>query len=131
MKPRKAIVIAILIVFGTALLLFLAAPMWGSWLIQRSMHKTYDAISKIVLPCEENNSQVIERWGKDGYSISCQNNGVKDGPWQAWEGGRVSITGYYTKGKESDTWLVYMPNGKLYRTVTYQDGRELTNVIHE
>ena len=95
------------------------------------MHETYDAISKVTLGCEPNTSKVIEGWGKNGYSVFCQSSGIKDGPWQAWEGGHIAISGHYSKGKQHGAWLVYSNDGKkLYRTLTYENGKEIANVVH-
>jgi antitoxin component YwqK of YwqJK toxin-antitoxin module len=95
------------------------------------MKETYDEISKVTLSCPPGASQIIERWSKGGYSVSCRANDVKDGPWQAWEGGHLSISGAYAKGKEHGTWLVYTDKGKqLYRTITYENGKEVSNVVH-
>jgi hypothetical protein len=131
MRPRKAVGIIVFAISGGVVLFFITMPMWGGWLVQRSMRETYDAISKVTLPCEPNTSRTLERWSKNGYSISCQNNGVKDGPWQAWRDGHLAVSGHYSKGKRHGEWLVYSSDGKsLYRTIKYEDGKEIADVLH-
>lgn len=131
MKLRKVIAITVLVISGGAVLLIITMPYFGGWLLQRSMKETYDEISRVKLSCPPGASQVIEPWSKGGYSVSCRANDVKEGPWQAWEGGHISISGAYAKGKEHGTWLVYSDKGKqLYRTITYENGKELSNVVH-
>lgn len=131
MSLRKVIAITVLVISGSAVFLIITMPFWGGWLLQRSMKETYDAISKVTLSCTPGASQVIEPWSKGGYSVSCRANEVKDGPWQAWEGGHISISGAYAKGKEHGAWLVHTDKGtQLYRTITYENGKELSNVLH-
>jgi hypothetical protein len=131
MSLWKAIAVSVLAISGGAVLLVVTMPVWGGWLSQRSMQDTYDHISKVRLGCLPGTSQVIERWSKGGYSVSCRVNDVHDGPWQAWENGHVAITGAYARGKEHGTWFVYTGNGKqLYRTIVYENGAELSNVVH-
>jgi hypothetical protein len=131
MKPGKVAAISVLAISGSAVLIILTMPVWGGWLLKRSMRETYDAISKVTLPCEGRTSQVIEGWSKDGYSVSCRSNGIKDGPWQAWEGGHIAISGHYTNDKEHGTWLFYSLDGKqVYRTIGYENGKEISNVVH-
>jgi len=131
MSLRKVIAITVLVISGGAAFFIITMPFWGGWLLQHSMKETYDEISKVTLACPPGTSQVIEPWSKGGYSVSCRANEVKDGPWQAWEGGHIAISGAYAKGKEHGTWLVYTNKGKqLYRTITYENGKELSNVVH-
>lgn len=131
MRAGKIVAISVLVISGSTVFLILTMPLWGGWLLQRSMRETYEAISKVALPCKESTMQVIEPWGKSGYSVSCRRNGVKDGPWQAWEGGHIHNSGFYAKGKEHGTWLIYSLEGnRLYRTITYENGKEVANVVH-
>jgi hypothetical protein len=78
MKPRKVIAISVVAISGGAAILILTMPMLGGWLLQRSMRETYDAISKVTLPCGARTSQVIEGWSKDGYSVSCRKQSGTD-----------------------------------------------------
>ena len=63
--------------------------------------------------------------------MSCRKGEIIHGPWQAWEGGRLSIKGEFAEGQESGTWLVYTNNGSLYRTIKYESGKEVSDVIHQ
>lgn len=131
MSLMKLIVISVLVITCSAVFLIGTMPIWGGWLMQHSMKETYDAISNISLPCGPGTSQVIKPWSKGGYSVSCRNNQIKDGPWQAWENGHISISGAYAKDKEHGVWLFYTDKGtQIYRTITYENGTELSNVVH-
>lgn len=131
MSLRKSIAITVLIISGGAVLLIITMPFWGGWLLQYSMKETYDEIAKVNLVCPTGASQVIEPWSKGGYAVFCRINEVKDGPWQAWEGGHIAISGAYARGKEHGTWLVYANKGtQVYRTIAYENGKELSDVVH-
>jgi len=131
MSQKKRVVLSIVALSTVAILIIVGIPIFAQWLLQRSRHQTYLAISKIALPCDQHTSQVIEPWSKSGYSVSCRSHGVIDGPWQAWEAGRIAISGNYTGGKQHGRWLIYSNDGKrVHRTITYENGTEVTNVVH-
>ena len=131
MSARKAIAVSVLVISLGAIVLMVTMPIWGGWLLQRSMKETYDAISKVKLPCSPGTTQVIEGWSKGGYSVSCRTDKIKNGPWQAWEGAHIAISGSYVNDKEHGTWLVYSNDGtKVYRTIAYENGREVSSVVH-
>lgn len=129
MKAKKLITIFSCILLGVVLFF-----VGFSYLLGRSFHsqqvETYNAVSKISLHCPAGTVQAIEYWGKVGYSVSCRRNGVKDGPWQAWEYGYLNIAGEYKDGKEHGTWLVHNKDGTTFRTIKYDAGKELSNVMH-
>ncbi len=93
------------------------------------MRETYDAISKVSLPCEKDTAQVVEAWGKGGYSVSCRTGAVNHGQWQAWEDAHLVVSGNYINASEDGQWHWYYPDGKLYGTVAYENGKEISNVI--
>lgn len=130
MNAQKTIAISLLSIVGIALLLVLSSPVWMGWLIQKSYKDTYEVISKVDLECGSGATQEIQVWSKAGYSVSCRRGEAIDGPWQAWEGGYMHIDGGFINNKKHGTWKVYSRGGSLYRTIEYEKGAEISNVIH-
>ena len=128
----RVIIGTFLVVFFGVAFLVITMPFWMGWLMQSAMEKNYNAVSKVTLACPPETSQVIERWSQVGHSVFCQTNEVKEGPWQAWSGGHLSMSGHYVKDKLDGPFLVFTDDGKqLYRTIIYDNGRELSDDLKE
>ena len=68
-------------------------------------------------------------WGINGQERYCEP--LKNGPWEAWEGGYKAIQGGYRNGKEHGTWTWYHKDGRTYRIIEYDNGIEVSNRIVE
>ncbi|MEM6795679.1 MAG: hypothetical protein AAF725_17015 [Acidobacteriota bacterium] len=98
--------------FGSVLvLIYLASVLWTQRQASREIRATYEAMTASPFSCPAGAEIHIERWSKLGWSRSCLAEGVKDGPWQAWEGRRLSISGEYRKGRESGQWSYFDAEG--------------------
>lgn len=131
MNLKKTVTIAVLVIVGGAALVFVAGSVLMGWLFRHSQNETYEAIRGVSLSCAPGTEQKIEPWGKVGFSVSCRKGEMEHGPWQGWEAGHLSIKGEFFEGKESGTWFVYTDNGRLYRTIRYEGGKEISNIVHD
>ena len=129
MKVARALGISLLVVLAAGAALFVASPFLFAWASNRALAHNHDAVSKISLACSEGAKQTIERWSLTGHSVACRRNGVEHGPWQAWENARLHIKGEFKEGAKHGTWLVYNKDGSVYRTVRYDSGKEISNVL--
>ena len=125
------IILALLSVITLLLIFFVVIPAVIQQAVHNSMDMTFNIVSKIKLLCAANAVQAIERWSEAGYSVSCRHNDIKQGPWEAWENSRLRIKGNYNNDHENGTWLIYSDDGRLYRTIEYDMGKEISNVIND
>ena len=125
------IIITLLSVITLLLFFFVVLPAVIQRVVHKSMDSTFNIVSKVKLQCDDNAVQAIERWSEAGYSVSCRHNGVKHGSWEAWEDGRLRIKGNYNNDHNDGTWLIYSDDGRLYRTIEYDMGKETSNVIND
>lgn len=92
-KRKKATVI--LSVLAVPFSLILSSPLWMDFWFEYKAEKSYEVAKKIILACPKGANQKIEKWGKTGYSVSCQKNGMNHGEWRAVNNGFVHRKGSF------------------------------------
>ena len=83
------------------------------------------------LKCPENSISEISRWGgidENGWSHSCK---MRHGKYHVWRGNVLAIEGQYNQGKKVGKWLYRGKNGELTKTITYEDGKMVSEEINK
>jgi hypothetical protein len=78
------------------------------------------------IKCPEGSSPEIERWGgvgENGWLQACK---MKQGLFTAWHGEVKAVEGSYINGKEDGVWQFWNKDGKKYKEITYEHGKEIS-----
>ena len=113
-----------------ALLLLLTSPLWIGWMMEHEYSKTRSAVAEVNLQCGEGAVEKREVWSKLGIAVFCERDGVKDGTWQAWDGGYMHIAGQYADGDKDGVWKYFNAHGEQWGVRTYAMGKEASGLVN-
>lgn len=128
MKLKKFIAISAALSITVASLLLLTSPLWIGWIMEHEHNKTKVATADISLPCKDGASEKRAVWSKLGIAIFCEKQGNKHGPWQAWDGGYMHISGEYVEGRKHGIWKYFNANGEQWGERKYSKG-EVVSIL--
>lgn len=118
------------LIITIAILLLLTSPLWIGWIMEYEHNKTKHVLANYSLQCEKGAVEEREIWSKLGIAIFCENEGLKHGIWQAWDGGYMHISGSYLEGKKHGTWKYYNAYGEQWGEKHYSHGDETSQLIN-
>lgn len=130
MKLKKFSEPAIVMSITLALLLLLTSPLWIGWMMEHEYSKTRSAVAAVDLQCADGSVEKREVWSKLGIAVFCEKDGVKQGKWQAWDGGYMHIEGQYVDGDKDGTWKYFNAHGEQWGVRTYALGKEVSGLIN-
>jgi len=114
----------ILVVLGLAVIVFFALPYLVSWQVSESHQETWQAMKQKEFTCPENTEATFRGWSEAGYMRYCEPR--KNGPWEAWSGGYLHVSGEYLHGQKHGVWRWYNSDGTIQTTKHYSNGQEVT-----
>ena len=130
MKLKKHSEPAIVMLITVAFLLLLTSPLWIGWIMEYEHNKTRDAIVGVNLQCPQGTVEKREVWSKLGIAIFCEKEGIKQGVWQAWDGGYMHIEGQYADGHKDGVWKYFNAREEQWGERTYALGKEASGLIN-
>ena len=130
MKLKKLSEPAIVMFITLALLLLLTSPLWIGWMMEHEYSKTRSAVANVNLQCTEGTVEKREVWSKLGIAVFCERGGVKEGTWQAWDGGYMHIAGQYVDGNKDGVWKYFNAHGEQWGVRTYALGKETSGLVN-
>ena len=129
MKLDKKYTKILMAAIGLFIVILLIFPAWVSKDARKIKDETYENIVKVRLQCPDDHVQEVHPWNDSGYLVACTNGETMNGPWQGWQNGVVSIQGAFLDNQEHGTWSFHTPDGRLYQTITYEQGNEVEKII--
>lgn len=130
MELKKLSEPAIVMFITLGLLLLLTSPLWIGWMMEHEYSKTRSAVNNVNLQCAEGTVEKREVWSKLGIAVFCERDGVKDGMWQAWDGGYMHIAGQYVDGNKDGVWKYFNAHGEQWGMRTYALGKEASGLVN-
>ena len=131
MKLSKRNARFLLVALGLSFLVFMVFPVWLSKGSRDAQEQTYDSIVKVRLACVDGTKQEVHPWNNTGYSVSCRKGDVLNGPWQGWQNGMLLAKGTFQNNEQHLDWSFFHPDGRLYKVVTFDQGREVETVEYK
>ncbi len=128
LKKYIAVTAALFITIG--MLLLLTSPLWIGWIMEYEHNKTRSVLEDYSLQCKEGSIEEREIWSKLGIAVFCEKDGTKHGPWQAWDGGYMHISGSYIGGQKHGTWKYFNARGEQWGERLFENGKEVTGLIN-
>ena len=130
MQLKKLLGAPIAMLITVFLLLLLTSPLWIGWMMEYEHNKTKNALANHKIQCKDGTAEKREVWSKLGIAIYCQKDNIKNGVWQAWDGGYMHISGEYMNGKKHGVWKYFNALGEQWGSRTYDAGEEVTELIN-